>query len=620
MRRLVPVVVLAGCTPSADPAPAVEVAWCEGATAQRYDPLADPHLALWPDGLWTRDDAASPTGLRLDVADAPWLPQTPTQLLDVAPSLEVLSGFARFGAGVVGTTAPLGALPATAAESTTDPGLVLADLTTTPPTRIPYRVARSAEGTQVLVQPLRPLRPGAAHALVLTTAHRAADGGCVAPSPTTRALVAGAADDARLARHAPAVRDALTALGLDAADVSVVAAWTTHDDAAVLADAAADARDRGPGWAQTPVCRDEDGLRRCDGVVNAWDYRDAGNGVLGVAAPTPWSLPVAMWLPQGTGPHPVLVVGHGMNGSRGDGRSMARELTSLGFAVVASDAMFHGDHPTRVDGGLQALPFLGLDLEAVRLDVGRLRGAFQQSPIDRAQVLAAVRSAPDVDGDGVDDLDPDRSAYLGISLGGLLGAGLLALDGGLGAAALPVGGGHLVTFATDNPIAAGFRPLFEITAGGGEAWDRFVVVMQSAVDPADPAVLGAHVGADRFDDAPAPDLLLQVALQDEVVPAETGRMLARGLGLPTVGTSAAPPDDLPRADAPVVGGGPDGATVGWFQLDRVSDGASVVPAAHDNTPWSAEAWLQTVRFFESWLDGGAVIVDPYAELGTPASP
>ena len=59
-------------------------------------------------------------------------------------------------------------------------------------------------------------------------------------------------------------------------------------------------------------------------------------------------------------------------------------------------------------------------------------------------------------------------------------------------------------------------------------------------------------------------------------------------------------------------------TVGVFQYDRVTSGMDVVPSDHDNTPYSPEATLQVIEFFESWRDEGVSrIIDPYEALNTP---
>ena len=181
--------LLAACTPDdTTPAP---IRWCDGGVTQRWDPLRDPELSLFPDPVWTRADDASPTGLRVDVHDAPWLAEMAPQIADLATPLAEASGFGRLGAIILRFDGALGDLPADAASSLVDEGLRLVELTADGPVRVPYSATLGEDGTQLVVQPLAVLTPGAPHALVLTTAHAAPDGGCVTPSPTLRALFEG---------------------------------------------------------------------------------------------------------------------------------------------------------------------------------------------------------------------------------------------------------------------------------------------------------------------------------------------------------------------------------------------------------------------------------------------
>ena len=161
---LLPLILLGACAPGdgqkadgeADSGASAPPAWCEGATAHRYDPDAADDADLFPDGLIEVDDPASPTGRRVDLRaeTAPWIAQAPALL--------------RF-------TAPVAEAPADAAASVADPGWRLVELPTG--ARVPFEVELLEGGLTAVLWPLRPLRPGAAHAVVRTTEARAADGG-----------------------------------------------------------------------------------------------------------------------------------------------------------------------------------------------------------------------------------------------------------------------------------------------------------------------------------------------------------------------------------------------------------------------------------------------------------
>jgi dienelactone hydrolase len=427
--------------------------------------------------------------------------------------------------------------------------------------------------------------------------------------------VSGEVADPRLRRLAPRYAELIEAAGLSPADVSAAAVWTAADGRGPLRAVAADVASGRVQWEARPVCAPDGDHRLCRGVMAAWDYRQA-DGLVDAPPAAPWSLPVRLYLPPAPGPAPLVLFGHGLNSSPSEAGSVAdRVSASLGLAVASVAAMHHGDHPTAVDG-TDPLAFLGVTLEGLQVDAIAMRASFDQTTADRLQLLQLLRAEPDVDGDGVDDIDSERISYLGISLGGLLGPALLANDDDVDAAALVVGGGYLIRFVTDMELTKLAMPLLASIMGGQDALDRWLIVAQTAVDGSDPAAWATDVLGDR---AAAPHLLLEVATQDEVVPPATGQALARALGLPHVAPVAEAVSLVsPVLEAPVES--VDGArVVGFLQLDRVSGDDGVEVAVHHNTPMSPEGELVWRSFLEGFADGaGPRILDPYAALGTPA--
>ncbi len=603
------------------------VAWCEGTTSYRWDPGAGLDLETFPDDFFTVDAPDSPTGLRLRFAqaNAPWIPDMPDLLRGAFDDLNALSGFGRNAGAVLRFTAPIAEVPTGADASVTSDALMLLDLDTQPPTRVPYEASLGDDGRDLVLWPLRPFRPGARHALVATTALAAADGGCVAPSAALRAVLTGQADDPALERLQGRYADLLASTGLEPAEISAAAVFTTHSDLDVIYDAAADVRTRDYAWLAPPTCEKQGDRYRCEGSFTAYDYRDGRH----IATPTPsapWELPVSVWLPaEGEGPFPVVLAAHGIGHHRGYGAAVASLLVPEGFAVVAADAMEHGDHPTNEPDQreLDSMKFLGLNLEALAVDALALRGNFNQTLLDRLQLIELIRQAPDVDGDGAPDLDVTRLAYHGTSLGGMMGAPLLAASDDIGAAVLTVAGGRLLVFATDTAPVKAFKDLLIGLVGSEALFERLLVVAQTVVDAADPATFGAHVLSDRRVGTDPPDLLFPVAIADETVPPAAGKALARALGIPHVGVVRDPVALLPLEPAlPTSANIASGAsTAGFFQYDRVGGPDASTPATHDNTPFSPECQLQSRHFLSTWLDTGtAELLDPYDVLATPSLP
>jgi hypothetical protein len=510
------------------------------------------------------------------------------------------------------TLAPIGAPPAEAGAAID----------------IPFSATLGDDGRDLYLRPLVPLAPGARHAVLVTTELRAADGGCVAPSPTLRALLGDdvGRPDPRLAALAPRYAEALTATGVAPESISAATVFTTHDDFTVLAELAADIRERSYGWEVAPTCADEEHYRRCDGAFESYDFR-VDRAVLEVTEGTPWTLNVRVWLPLeavGPGPFPTIVFGHGINSDRGHADALARRVCPLGFAVIAADAMEHGDHPSAADndGALDALKFLGLDPAGPTFDALALSGNFNQTTLDRLQLIELVRGAPDVDGDDAADLDVGRLGYVGVSLGGMLGASLAALSADLDAVVLTVAGGDLLSFVADNSVVVPLRPLIANLVGGEDELDRVLLMSQAGVDGADPAAFGPFVLGARLDGTgAAPDLLMTVSVFDETVPPSTGRALARGLAAPQVPPVVEPVATLEIAEEPPLRANVAGeVTAGFFQYDRVTAGEGVEPSDHDNTPFGPEGTEQLLHFLTTWRDGQSEIIDPYDVLGTPPLP
>lgn len=604
-------------SPDSDTAESEELEFCEGATELRYDPWGSAELLLYPDNALTVPDETSPTGLRLSITEeTPWIQQVPDLLREVSNDLNELSGFAANGAVLLRTSAPWGELPSGEFESVENGRILFVNLGVEPPRRIPFDAVLSDEGHDLFLEPLVTLDRGVLHAVIVTSDQKDTSGDCLAPSDVTRRTLA----EPEEALHAE-WRGALAQLNVPADSVSGMTTFTVHNDIGAVVDAAAAVQDETYAWTD-PECTTTDDQIRCELTFDPWDFREGRY----VETPTPqsrWQVDVTVWLPTNTdGPIPFVVYGHGINDRRQSGGSVARQLNPAGIAVVAADALAHGTHPTAAeDVSLAALDFLGIDLTAVLVDPLRLRGNFEQTVLDRLQLVELIRQNPDVTGDGVADLDIEHVGYWGISLGGMLGAPFAALSGDTDAAILSVAGGRLLTFATDTAQVAAFRPLIGNLVGSEELFLRLLPVAQTVVDAADPATYGAAILSGELHAGPGPSLLFPVATEDDTVPPATGRVLARAIGAPQLGHAFFDVETLELVSGPLESNIAPGQTAAYYQVDRVSvDGGSAL-ATHGNAPLSAELGAQAREFFSTALFGEpAVIIDPLEEFDTPELP
>ncbi|MGC6493109.1 MAG: alpha/beta hydrolase family protein [Myxococcota bacterium] len=580
----------------------------------RYS-LDGEDVPAWPDDAWWVDG-------RLDEAffETTFFSETPPIVQGMFEDMRVVDGVARTGDLLLRATTSLADVPATVADSLTTEALQLWELSEgEAPRRLGYLARLGEARDQVLLEPARPLRAATRHVLLATDALRSEGGDCMAPSSTMTRLLSGAPTSAREERVSMALLEDLATLGVDVGRVAVATAFTTHDGVRAVAEVAEDARARGGTWVERPVCETrDDGLRECEGLLEVWDYRSAGGGVDGLIEPVPWTLGVTALLPDGEGPFPVVMFGHGMSSDRGQFNAHQTFLTSNGMAIVAADALHHGDHPTAGGSGFSGpINFLGFNFEMGRLSGQQMRGSFVQSAIDRVVLMASLDEVADLDLDGVDDLDLERKAMLGVSLGGMIGAVQLAVSPEFDAALLPVSGGILARFVTDGTIGATLSALVSAQTDGPDEIERLLAMAQTAIDPADPAVFAAHLAEDRLLGGEAPHVGMFVSTFDTIVPPRTNVALARSLGLLHLGEALSPVDGLDYVDQDVIMGNAEGRTAGFIQLDRSAQEEGVVASDH----WidtSDEGDLIVERFFRTWLSEPAPeMADPYAILGTP---
>ncbi len=582
---------------------------CDVGVQHRYDPDADT-LLTWPDDALTEPDPTSRTGKVIRTADRPWLEPLEPLLREIAEQADGLEGFAAMGEIRLTFADALGTPPSGSDASLNGRTLQLWDLTAD--TRIPFEARLADADRQLVVAPLQPLALGTEHALVVTTDHPAGTQ-CVAPAMrTVAALENGEHDD---------VLD-LAALHVD--EVAALVRFTTHDDLGRMIDTAAHARAASQSWADEFECDTPEGAswRVCETSFTPAEYRrdpeDVEDPDAGLVSPDirrRRRVPVTWWLPDSGDPAPVIMVGHGLGNGRNinDARRTAEFLADLGFAVVASDAVQHHEHPTAT-GSVPLLNFLGINLAPPGVNGRQLRSNFDQSILERLQLLTLLQDQPDLDADGTDDVDPSRIGYVGVSLGGLMGGGLLALSPDVEMGALPVGGARITAVVAGTDALGAFIPILEEVAGSREAFELYLSVVQTLIDPADPGLWGARVLNDRPVEGDPPDVLLPVARYDQVVVPDAGMAYARAFPLPHIPPVAEPVDGLvvSEATSPVIANHASGATVGFFQFDQVTDpDGNVVDATH-SLPDSLEARVQLEHFVTTWRDGATEILAPDA--------
>lgn len=628
------VVLALGCDePMSSPDASVPPDGGPSCTVLNWDPTSGT-ITRWPEPALVVDDVTTETGVRLAFSpdDYPvlagslggYLPTLTEDLPEVDGFGVNAEAYFQFGRGF-----DLARVPSGDESGTPAAGLGLLVIEPGSPRLQPVIVTATDDDSTLLMAPMQPLPARGLAAAYVTRALTAAAGGCLEASPAMRAAL-----DAPSAEEQRAI-DALVSLGAieSAADLIALTVYRTQSIAEDSQAVAQDIATRDYSFVAPPTCVDEAMWRRCEGRFIAEDYRDPVTGVMrravgeGAISRARYELPVSLWLPLTPGPHRTMVYGHGLTGGRDQAGRLAAFAVPLGIAVVAIDALEHGEHPT-TEGEMPSsissvLNFFGIgDLGTRALEAARLRDHFRQSTWDKLQLTRLIAQVPDIDGDAMPDLDVTRLAYLGVSLGGLMGPELLATSDDYGAGVLVVPGGRVAAIISDGST---FGPLIELlrprTASAGDV-RRFFPILQTVIERGDPASYGPLILQRRLPgvDAITPSVLVGVVLDDEIVPNVANYALARALGVPVVAPLLRAEPGFQIISPPLMGNFGDGtATAGMLQFDVVGDGAGGTElATHNNIGDSdvgAEAWLD---FLEShWDDGVATIRDPYTTLGVP---
>lgn len=620
--------------------PPAPKAFCEGATTLLYDPLAG-QVTSFPDDFFTIDDPTTPTKLRVHMVLGENIPKPPSgpTFETVFKDISTLDGFGTTAGLSLVVSGPLepGSLPPSGAGSgKADASVVLVNLDSDAPEFVDFKWELVPEKmddpmTTLIVSPLAPLRPKTRYGLAVTNRVTDANGTCVAPSPAMKDLLEAKATDPALARLAGKIGDLVDRLVAaktitDPHELTSAVVFTTQhtvDDSAAIA-----AKIRTKAVAYTPVgpCADDPNKAYliCEGTFPADDFRVDKRAVDEAthAPQASYTIKVTTYLPKtGQPPFRTMIYGHGLNGDRSQGEQLAELAAPEGYATVAIDAVNHGDHPDPPGQLGAAVSFFGVSFNLMDpLDSVKLRDHWRQSTYDKLQLVEMLRPGVDIDGDDTPDVGVDELVYLGVSLGGIMSAELLAFAPEVKVALPIVPGARVVDIIKDG---ATFAPV--ITILKGQATDgqvaRFFPVVQTVVDRGDSGAYVGHIVKDRlagFEQA-YPQVLMQMVIDDDTVPNSTNLFFARGLGVPHVGDELLPIGGIPHTATLPVSGNLDAThTGGVFQFDVVYEGTGPMTkmATHGNVAGNPVAIEQSFHFLSTYFaDGKSEILDPYKTLG-----
>jgi hypothetical protein len=178
--------------------------------------------------------------------------------------------------------------------------------------------------------------------------------------------------------------------------------------------------------------------------------------------------------PRPTNGWPVAIFGHGFTDSKqGAPFAVASTLAHNGIASISINVVGHGFGPNStltVNQGATSVTFpeggRGFDQDGngqitsaegsstfVLSPQGTIgsRDALQQTTADLMQLVRAVQGGIDVNGDGLQDLDPNRIYYAGQSFGGIYGTIFLGIEPDIQAGVPNVPGGAIIDIVRLSP-------------------------------------------------------------------------------------------------------------------------------------------------------------------------
>jgi pimeloyl-ACP methyl ester carboxylesterase len=601
------------------------LAACSGEDIGQYTvPFGEPALLYapfeevlaFPDDLHTLEDPQSLTGRRVLFQDdaAEVLRGQMPEGFNLVQALETLDGWGTAGALFLHFSEPV------------DPGSFTPETVhliamNAEGTELPWEVTWEDEGTAAFIVPLLPLVPATRHALVIEGLTNL-DGDRFWASQDLGQALEGTHSDVRMRQHAPALLQALDQTGVSTHDAVAVLVFTTQSlyeqDRAVMAWL-----DENPGQvslvAGEPCVEDSGIIETCPAMLTVRAFVDEdrvftfGPGESAVPGAT-WTLAVDVHLPleRVAGPLPVVIYGHGLGGDRGESRGLARDLAPLGIAVVALDAPAHGEHPTTTTTTdfFWIFQFFGIDPATQAFDVFQLRNNWRVAAHDKLQLTAAIRSGFDADQDGQVDLDGTRVLYAGHSLGGIMGAQLLALDRDLLGADLSVPGGRVSEIVHRSET---FSMLIALMSPAGTSEGdvtRFFAMLQAAMERGDAVNWAGQVlDGNR-------DVLLTMVIDDDVIPNATTRALARAFGVEHVGPVLQEVPGLAVGGGLPVSGNLDGRTAVFYQYEFKVEDDTLKTADHFDAHSNDAAVVQFQHFWQTHLeDDLAELIDPFEALG-----
>ncbi len=325
------------------------------------------------------------------------------------------------------------------------------------------------------------------------------------------------------------------------------------------------------------------------GTFTAQDLRSA-DGDLGLVAGEPiepsgtMKVPFVLLLPDKSvpGPWPIAILAHGLHGTKERVAYLAERFNAAGFALAAIDAPGHGD---LADYG---------DLDT--FEISALRGGYRQGHVNLLTFIsvleiAALSASLHYQGfQPLPDLDLSQGiAYIGESMGGIMGGAVCAVEPEISGVVLNVTGGGLSGFLLSYVEAL-------VPANKKYLVRAAEALAQPLLDQVDPVAFSAQMRAkaDR-------SLLLQAVVDDDTVSNTSTNLLAQALDVTQVCPCPIDVADIPKQEAPAL----------LNALTYFADAShGFLLKNHSNPEATDKARRQAAHFLRTALGGQGEVTNP----------
>jgi len=275
-------------------------------------------------------------------------------------------------------------------------------------------------------------------------------------------------------------------------------------------------------------------------------------------------------------PHParLLQYGHGLLGDRYEANTghLQDVLQQAQWPMIAVDWTGMASK----DRG-QITMMLVMDTSDFPLLPERSMQGMVQAALAVEFALKSLSQDAQLTFNGTNVIDPERTAYYGISQGGILGGGYVAMSRRIERAVLGVPGSPYDLILQRSVDFDPFFDIFRVKFDDHREIRLLLAVMQTLWDPAEAAGWLGSMNRSLRPDTTAKSVLIQSAIGDAQVATIGGQMMARAYGASTVFPQARAVFGVEELTAPFEGS----ALVEWEYADGSVEPVENLPPSHE---------------------------------------